>query len=90
MALAKKQSRSSSIIAISIVILIVGVIGYFVYTRFLAGSLNNQNGTGAIGDRSALNFNQAILNDARVINLQDYGRTTTANVNDAGQIEPFR
>lgn len=91
MALAKKQSRSSSIIIMAIIALVLGVIGYFVYVRFLAGDSTNGNNNSGLGSRGGLvNFNSAILNDSRVTNLQDYERSTNVDANRAGQVEPFR
>lgn len=91
MALVKRQTNSTRLLIIGAVIVVVGVIGYFLSQQFfssMGSNLTNQT----IGGRTVItNFGEAILNDSRYTDLQTYGSNINVDVNtESGQPQPFQ
>jgi len=89
MALAKRQSQNNRIIVIFVVVLIVGALGYFAYTRWLNGSDQNSNVNTPGSGGSTIQFDKKVLDDPRLKSLVPYRKTVNQNA-DGGQPYPFQ
>jgi flagellar basal body-associated protein FliL len=91
MALAKKQSRSDRLVIIALVVIVVAGIGYLVYTKwYLNRSTTNNRSAGNSAQTVITNFGTELLNNPQFTNTQDYGVNINADVNQAGQPDPFQ
>lgn len=92
MALAKKNSNSSRVIVVSLVIVMVAVVGYVLFREFFlkTGGVNDNTGTSNRDQAVISNFGEAILNDPRFTTLKPTNIDITADANrDGGQPNPF-
>ena len=80
MALVKKRSNSSRLVVIGIVVVIIGVAGYFLYNQFFLG--NDTTTITNVGNDRTKNvlttFGEDILKDPRYQALQPFGTAPQA------------
>lgn len=75
MALVKKRSNSSRLVVIGLVVVIIGVAGYFLYKQFFLGQ-NSPSKTNLSSERTKhvlTTFGEDILKDPRYQALQPFG-----------------
>ena len=93
MALVKKNSSSTRMVIIGVVIIAVLGIGYLLFKQFFLNSNSaNTNANGTSQTRKVItNFGESILNDSRFNTLHSYDVSINADANtDGGQINPFQ
>lgn len=91
MALAKRQSNSTRLMVIGVVIVAVAGIGYLVYREFFTKPVDVTANTVNATKRVITNFNESVLSDPRYTTLKSYDATVNADANtDGGQSQPFQ
>jgi len=91
MALVKKQSNSTRLVVIGVVIIAVAGIGYLLFQQFTSTSSTANSAVGAGHPKIITNFGESILQDSRFTNLKHFGTNISVNVNtDSGQPQPFQ